>query len=85
VNKAAPVPLIWKSEQYRGEKRNYIQYFDSKAIAQDKYVNLAEILQWVGDDKNQQNTVGGKGLNYFPVKNFYLPVDKELLSEKIIL
>lgn len=85
VNKAAPVPLIWKSEQYRGEKRNYIQYFDSKAIAQDKYVNLSEILQWVGDDKNQQNTVGGKGLNYFPVKNFYIPVDKELVRKNNVL
>lgn len=76
VNKAAPVDLVWKPEQYRGEKRNYIQYFDSKAIAQDKYVSLKEILQWVGDDRNMQTTVGGKGLNYFPVKNFYIPVDK---------
>lgn len=81
VNKSAPVDLIWKSEQYRGEKRNYIQYQDNKSIAQDKYVNLTEILNFVGSDASGAQLQGrdGAGMNYFPVKNFFLPVDKALV------
>ncbi|MCC6447691.1 MAG: DUF2723 domain-containing protein, partial [Chitinophagaceae bacterium] len=86
VNNAAPVPLIWKPEQYRADLRNYIQYYDSKQIPQDKYVNLSEILQWIGDDKNAQQTMSGKGMNYLPTKNFFIPVDKELIyKNKVIL
>jgi hypothetical protein len=80
VNQSAPVELIWKSEQYRGDKRNYIQYQDTKSIAQDKYVNLTEILNFVGSDESgaQLPSRDGTGMNYFPVKNFFLPVDKAL-------
>ena len=85
VNKAAPVDLIWKPDQYRGEKRNYIQYIENKQVAQDKYVDLTEILNWVGDDKNAQAGVGDMRMNYFPIKNFYLPVDKELIKKNNVL
>ena len=85
INKAAPVPLIWKPEQYRGELRNYIQYYDSKQLPQDKYFNLTEILNWIGDDRNAQQTMSGKGMNYLPTKNFYIPVDKDLITKNKVL
>lgn len=85
VNKAGRIPLIWTPEQYRGEKRNYIQYYDTKKIPQDKYVNLTEILQWIGDDRNAQPTMSGKGMNYLPTKNFFIPVDKEVVRKNNII
>lgn len=87
INKAAPVPLIWKSEQYRGQKRDYIQYLDNKSISQDKFVNLTEVLKFVGDDgpSSTMATMDGGASNYFPVKNFFIPVDKELVIKNKVL
>ncbi len=84
INKAAPVPLIWKPEQYRGERRNYIQYAENKALPQDKYYNLTEILDYVGKGDMPSRNGGFIG-NQFPTKNFYIPVDKELvLKNKVV-
>jgi len=87
MNNTAAVPLIWKPEQYRGQKRDYIQYLDTKSIAQDKYVNLTEVLKFVGDDgpNSTMPTQDGGASNYFPVKNFFIPVDKELVMKNQIL
>lgn len=82
VNKAAPVPILWKSEQYRGEKRNYIQYAENPSIPQGQYVNLTEVLNYVG----QGDVPGRPGSgNQFPTKNFFIPVDKELIKKNNVL
>jgi hypothetical protein len=85
INKAAPVPLVWKPEQYRGEKRNYMQYQANASLDQTKYYNLREILEFAGDDKQAGTLRGGNSMNYFPVKNFFIPVDKELVKRNNIL
>lgn len=87
INKAAAIPLIWKPEQYRGQKRDYIQYLDNKSIPQDKYVNLTEILNFVGSDAGNSTMPlrNGGVANYFPVKNFFIPVDKELVAKNHVL
>jgi hypothetical protein len=87
INKAAPVPLIWKSEQYRGQKRDYVQYLDNKSIPQDKFVNLTEVLNFVGSDNGASTmpTMDGGASNYFPIKNFFIPVDKELIRKNNVL
>ncbi|MEZ5046006.1 MAG: DUF2723 domain-containing protein [Chitinophagaceae bacterium] len=87
INKAAPVDLIWKSEQYRGEKRNYIQHQDNKTIPQDKYINLTEVLQFAGSDAPGATlmTQGGERVNYFPTKKFFIPVDKELCLKNNVI
>jgi hypothetical protein len=85
INDAAPVPLIWNPAQYRGEKRNYIQYQANASLPQDKYYNLREILEFAGDDAQMASSRSGNPMNYFPVKNFFLPVDKELVKRNEIL
>lgn len=87
VNKSAAIDLIWKPEQYRGEKRNYIQYTDDGTFPQDKYVDLTEILKFVGSDAPgaTKQTRDGSSINFFPVKNFYLPVDKSLVLKNNIV
>jgi hypothetical protein len=82
INKAAPVPILWKPEQYRGELRNYIQYAANPSIPQDKYINLTEVLNYVG-----QGDMAGRGSasNQFPTKNFFIPVDKELIMKNHVL
>jgi hypothetical protein len=85
VNKSAPVPLVWKPEQYRGEKRNYVTYNANTALDQTKSYNLKEILDFVGDDKQAGSLVGGGASNYFPVKKFFIPVDKDLVARNKVL
>ncbi|MBL7764479.1 MAG: DUF2723 domain-containing protein [Chitinophagaceae bacterium] len=80
TNQAGPVPLIWKSEQYRGEKKNYVQYVEDKSIPADRYFNLAEVLKVIGKD-----APGGRSADAIPVKNFFLPVDKELIRKNNVL
>lgn len=82
VNKAAPVNFIWKPEQYRGEKRNYIQYDPNSGIPQDQYVNLTEILNYLG-----KGDIPGKpnASNQFPTKNFFIPVDKALIAQNKVM
>lgn len=82
INKAAPVPILWKPEQYRGEKRNYIQYEANPSVPLDKYVNLTEVLNYLG-----QGDIPGRpqASNQFPTKNFFIPVDKELVRKNNIL
>lgn len=82
INKAAAVPIIWKPEQYRGEKRNYIQYEPNPSIPQDRYVNLAEVLNYVGQGDVPGRPQSG---NQFPTKNFAIPVDKALVQQNKIL
>ncbi len=87
INKADAVPMIWKAEQYRGQKRDYIQYLDNKSIAQDKYVNLTEVLNFVSSDATSSTmpTMDGGASNYFPVKNFFIPVNKDLVKRNHVL
>ncbi|MBL7774099.1 MAG: DUF2723 domain-containing protein [Chitinophagaceae bacterium] len=86
INKAERVPLIWKPEQYRGELRNYMRFID-KGLPQDKYVNLTEALQFAGSEESgaKVRLQGGEEENYFPTKNFSIPVDKELVRKNKIV
>nr|MBP6625136.1 DUF2723 domain-containing protein [Chitinophagaceae bacterium] len=85
VNKSGRIPLIWKPEQYRGEKRNYMRYNANPSLAQDKYYDLKEILEFVGDDKQAGALEGGGAANYFPVNKFSIPVDKDLVIKNKVL
>jgi len=87
INKSGPIDMIWKPEQYRGEKRNYVQYNDTKTIAQDKYVNLTEIINFITSDASGATlpSMDENRVNYFPVKNFFIPVDKELIKKNGVL
>ncbi len=57
VNDADALPMNWKSEDYRGEKRNYAFMAEDKMTAgQPKDLN--EVLAYVNDDKNMQMNNG---------------------------
>lgn len=85
VNKAAPVNLVWKPEQYRGQRRDYILY-DNSMGAQDKYADLTDVLNFVGsDDDNKRIQGDDEMINFFPTKNFYIPVDKQMVLKNHVV
>ncbi|MEI8279360.1 MAG: DUF2723 domain-containing protein [Bacteroidota bacterium] len=75
INDADAVSMIWKKEDYIGERRNMLRYYNNPQIPQDRYFNLAEICKFMIDDNeaNKLQTQNGEKDNYLPTKNFLLP------------
>jgi hypothetical protein len=79
VNDADALPVIWKPDQYRGGKLNYIMYYEDPRIPKDRFFNLEEIIHFFTSDKNQLSTRDGRKMNYLPTKNLFVPLDKNAL------
>ena len=87
INDADAVPMIWKREDYIGDRHNYIQYFDNPAlkIPKDQYFNLADVCNFMisKDPANMAGRRGGDEVNYMPIKNFFVPsLNKEELLKR---
>jgi hypothetical protein len=88
TNDGDVVPMIWKKEDYVGDRHNYVRYFDNPQLPKDRYFDLAEISRFMvnKDPANQLRTMGGEMENYLPSKNFYLPgLTKEQLIQNNML
>jgi len=79
INDADPVPISIPSELYRGDKLNIVQYVDVKKFDQKRYYDLKKVVAFIttDDKKFKQQTTRGDFVNYMPVKNFSIPVDRE--------
>ena len=75
INDAPAVPMIWKKDDYSGDRRNYIRYFDNPEIPKDRYFPLEEICKFIisKEQTNQLRTMDGNMSNYLPTKNFIVP------------
>ena len=43
INKADAVPMIWKRDNYLGDKGNYTMYYESPKIPKGQFINLIDI------------------------------------------
>ncbi len=79
INDADRVKLTLKPEKYRGSNRDYVPYYDDKKYAKDRYYDLQKVVQFIAsDDRRTKVTAqGGDQINYYPVKNLRIPVDKQ--------
>ena len=75
INDADAVPMIWKKENYIGDRHNYIRYFDNKQVPKDKFFNLADICTFMNSTDNDKRVQlqSGEWINYMPSKHFYVP------------
>ncbi|WP_126246431.1 glycosyltransferase family 117 protein [Chitinophaga rhizosphaerae] len=78
TNQSPAIPMTLTSEQYRGENRNYVMFFDNGKIPQDRFYNLKEVIAFLGDDSDNAkvplNT--GEKVNYLPTQKLFIPVNK---------
>jgi len=81
INNADAVPMIWKKNDYVGDRHNYVQYYDNPSIAKDKYYNLSEICKFIIDPKQAQPTNTGETVNYIPTKNMFV---QSLSKEELV-
>lgn len=75
INDADAVPMVWKREHYLGDRRNYLQYYNSPQVPQDKFLSLMDICKFmISDDPNAKlQSMSGEAENFYPSKKFYLP------------
>lgn len=75
VNDAMPVPMIWTKKNYVGDNGNYIQYYASPQIPQDKFINLIDVCKFMTseDPQSKLQSMSGTMENYIPTQNFFVP------------
>ena len=77
TNKADAVPMIWKKDDYTGDRANYIMYYDNPKLqlAKDRFLNLADVCKFMNstDPGARVPTRSGTDLNFMPTKNFFVP------------
>ncbi len=72
---AAPIPSSFTNDQYRTGTRDYIPISERKKLG---YVDVKEVIDFIGSDKNQTKIVTNSGKrNYSPTKKLKLKVDVE--------
>lgn len=78
VYDSEPLPLSISTEKLVEGKREITYYFDNGQFDQNKIYNLDEVIDFMtSDDANNMTTAGGREpMNFMPVKNFMIPVDK---------
>ncbi len=76
VNESDPLPFSWSHNKYAGDTRNIIPYYDKGPFPKDSSMSLQTAMAFMGNDSARLQTQNGDEINYFPTKNFYLPVDR---------
>jgi hypothetical protein len=74
VNKADAVPMVWKKEDYMGDRNSYTSYYNNPRIPQERYFDLYEICNFVisNDAANKVRNNAGALTGYLPSKKFYI-------------
>jgi len=83
VNKADAVPMLWKREDYMGDKSNYVSFFEHPRIPKDRYFDLEEICRFVTSEKDEDKTRSRSGelLNFLPSRNFSLQLPGNIAAD----
>jgi hypothetical protein len=79
VNESDPLPFSWSHDKYVGDTRNYIPYYDKGPFPKDSSMSLPNAMAFMGSDSTRLQTQTGESVNYFPTRNFYLPVDRSVV------
>jgi tetratricopeptide (TPR) repeat protein len=81
INKSEAVIISVDSLKYRGSNRDYVRFYENKAIAQSQAYSLNTILDFMFNDdpRNKIDYGAGSPMNYLPARNIFIPVDKNLV------
>jgi hypothetical protein len=68
-----PIKLSMEKEDYRQGTRDYVPIVEQKKS--NRHVNVSDLVAFVLDESKQEMFGGGQRMNYFPTRNFRVPVD----------
>ncbi len=78
VENADPVKTILTPDKIRGSLRDMVMYApDSRIAPEGRYINLTDILKFLGNDKYMRTSSAGDKMATYPTQTFSIPVDKE--------
>lgn len=83
LNEADALPMVWRREDYMGDKNNYIAYAETPEVPPDRYFDLYEICTFLAD-KNGRNKLrnnAGEPVSYLPTRNFYLQLPESMKTD----
>ncbi|MCH8330198.1 MAG: DUF2723 domain-containing protein, partial [Bacteroidetes bacterium] len=77
------IKLSMTSKGILGSKRDYVIYYDNKKVKPDEFVNLKYVVDFVASNDKQTKVPlqSGDVADFYPTKNFQLPVNKELVIQ----
>ena len=75
TNDADAVPMMWKKENYTGDRGNIVPYHKNPQIPDNQFINLIDVCKFTNsnDPESKVTMGGGQEYNYLPTKNFYVP------------
>ena len=77
VNDSPPVKMSISEAAYRGRNRNQVFYFDTNGAAADPVMDLKRVVEFIGQDNPMRSTNGNLITGLYPVRNTFIPVDRE--------
>jgi hypothetical protein len=69
------IPISMEQNQYRQGTRDFIQFGQVKGIDQKKFYDIANVVDFVTQDKHRQQTQQGRKINVVPTRKLKIPVD----------
>ncbi len=74
TNDADAVPMMWKKENYNGDRGNIVPYHKNAQIPDNQFINLIDVCKFMNSNEpDAKVTMGGGEYNYMPTKNFFVP------------
>jgi hypothetical protein len=82
VNQSDPIDVIWSADQIEGGKRDYVVFNAKADIPQDRYYDLYDMMKnYVGSDDPAKMDDRREGVNTFPVRKVFVPVNKDFVHK----
>jgi hypothetical protein len=79
-----PIVLSMQKDDYRQGTRDYVPIVERKKS--DAHINVKDLVDFVLDESKQEMFGAGQKMNYFPTRNFRVPVDSaKVVSNGTIL
>ncbi len=82
INTAPAIKLSLSPDKYRADRRDIVYYYDNGNTSRSKYYPIKEVVDFIGNDNNQEDLGYGQKMNFLPTKLLSIAVDKnEVLAD----
>ncbi|MCO6494074.1 MAG: DUF2723 domain-containing protein [Bacteroidetes bacterium] len=84
VYNSDPLPLTFTKEDLRAGNNEFVRYYPGN-FDQEKFYPLADVMKFIKDPNQLLTDQSGGKINYLPVQNFIIKVDKEAVIENKVV
>lgn len=87
INDADAVPISLPDSAYRGSKRDVTRYSKNPGLDPAQYYNIKDVVDFMSSENPAKKVkmYGNELDNYLPVKNLFLPVNKnQIIKDKVV-